>query len=112
MSQNPLRRGNWSVQELARLRLLLPQRGVEQTAVLLRRSADRMLTEEDRRLGHRLAAAWLEELEEMSDREGDEVVFALPVAVVLVEAAEDPDDVLGHARLLCDDEGLPHALPP
>ena len=38
MSQLPLRRGNWSVQELERLRLLLPQRGVEQTATLLRRS--------------------------------------------------------------------------
>lgn len=39
MSQ-PLRRGNWSVQELERLRLLLPHRGVEQTAALLRRSPD------------------------------------------------------------------------
>jgi hypothetical protein len=39
MSQG-LRRGNWSVQELERLRLLLPHRGVEQTAALLRRSAD------------------------------------------------------------------------
>ncbi|MGK0156361.1 MAG: hypothetical protein ACI9SE_003329, partial [Neolewinella sp.] len=35
-----LRRGNWSVQELERLRLLLPHRGVEQTAALLRRSPD------------------------------------------------------------------------
>lgn len=35
-----LRRGNWSVQELERLRLLLPYRGVEQTAALLRRSPD------------------------------------------------------------------------
>lgn len=35
-----LRRGNWSVQELERLRLLFPHRGVEQTAALLRRSAD------------------------------------------------------------------------
>lgn len=43
MSQKPLRRGNWSVQELERLRLLLPHRGVEQTAVLLRRSADSVL---------------------------------------------------------------------
>lgn len=40
MSQRPLRRGNWSVQELERLRLLLPHRGVEQTAALLRRSTD------------------------------------------------------------------------
>ena len=40
MSQRPLRRGNWSVQELERLRLLLPHRGVEQTAALLRRSSD------------------------------------------------------------------------
>ena len=38
MSQPSLRRGNWSVQELERLRALLPQRGVEQTAALLRRS--------------------------------------------------------------------------
>ena len=38
MSQRPLRRGNWSVQELERLRLLLPRRGVENTATLLRRS--------------------------------------------------------------------------
>ena len=34
----PLRRGAWSVQELQRLRQLLPRRGVEATAVLLRRS--------------------------------------------------------------------------
>ncbi len=33
------RRGNWSVQELERLRQLLPRRGVEVTATLLRRSA-------------------------------------------------------------------------
>lgn len=39
MSQR-LRRGNWSVQELERLRLLLPYRGVAQTAVLLRRSPE------------------------------------------------------------------------
>ncbi|MCB9876389.1 MAG: hypothetical protein H6835_02215 [Planctomycetes bacterium] len=38
MSRPPLRRGNWSVQEMERLRLLLPHRGVEQTATLLRRS--------------------------------------------------------------------------
>ncbi|HEB54448.1 MAG TPA: hypothetical protein ENI87_14445 [bacterium] len=38
MSQRRLRRGNWSVQELERLRQLLPQRGVEQTAALLRRT--------------------------------------------------------------------------
>jgi hypothetical protein len=37
---NRLRRGNWSVQELERLRLLLPHRGVEQTAALLRRTPD------------------------------------------------------------------------
>ena len=35
-----LRRGNWSVQELERLRLLLPRRGVQETAALLRRSPD------------------------------------------------------------------------
>ena len=35
-----LRRGNWSVQEMARLRLLLPFRGVKQTAALLRRSPE------------------------------------------------------------------------
>lgn len=40
MSDRPLRRGNWSVQELERLRLLLPHRGVAHTAVLLRRSPD------------------------------------------------------------------------
>ena len=40
MSDRPLRRGNWSVQELERLRLLLPHRGVAQTAALLRRSPD------------------------------------------------------------------------
>jgi hypothetical protein len=33
-----LRRGNWSVQELGRLRQLLPRRGVVDTALLLRRS--------------------------------------------------------------------------
>jgi hypothetical protein len=33
-----LRRGNWAVQELERLRLLLPRRGVEGTATLLHRS--------------------------------------------------------------------------
>jgi hypothetical protein len=36
--RNGLRRGNWSVQELERLRFLLPRRGVEVTATLLRRS--------------------------------------------------------------------------
>lgn len=35
-----MRRGNWSVQELERLRLLLPQRGVQDTAILLRRSPE------------------------------------------------------------------------
>lgn len=40
MSRRPLRRGNWSVQELERLRLLLPRRGVAATAALLRRSSD------------------------------------------------------------------------
>lgn len=43
MSQQRLRRGNWSVQEMERLRLLLPNRGVEQTALLLRRSPDSVL---------------------------------------------------------------------
>lgn len=36
----PRRRGNWSVQELERLKHLLPRRGVDDTAILLRRSAD------------------------------------------------------------------------
>lgn len=40
MSTRRLRRGNWSVQELERLRALLPFRGVKVTAALLRRSAD------------------------------------------------------------------------
>ena len=40
MNRLPRRRGNWSVQELERLRFLLPRRGVIDTAVLLRRSAD------------------------------------------------------------------------
>ncbi|MBP8298895.1 MAG: hypothetical protein KA020_00910 [Planctomycetes bacterium] len=40
MSERPLRRGNWSVQELERLRQLLPRRGVADTALLLRRSED------------------------------------------------------------------------
>lgn len=43
MSQRPLRRGNWSVQELERLRGLLPRRGVEATAGLLRRSPESVL---------------------------------------------------------------------
>jgi hypothetical protein len=38
VSSRPLRRGNWSVQELERLRQLLPRRGVADTALLLRRS--------------------------------------------------------------------------
>lgn len=38
MTRRQLRRGNWSVQELERLRQLLPRRGVEATAALLRRS--------------------------------------------------------------------------
>jgi len=38
MSGRPLRRGNWSVQELERLRQLLPRRGVGDTTLLLRRS--------------------------------------------------------------------------
>lgn len=40
MTARPLRRGNWSVQELERLRQLLPARGVAATARLLRRSAE------------------------------------------------------------------------
>lgn len=40
MTARPLRRGNWSVQELARLRQLLPWRGVVATAALLRRSPE------------------------------------------------------------------------
>lgn len=40
MTGRPLRRGNWSVQELERLRNLLPRRGVAGTAELLRRTAD------------------------------------------------------------------------
>jgi hypothetical protein len=39
----PLRRGNWSVQELERLRQLLPRRGVAATATLLRRSSASVL---------------------------------------------------------------------
>jgi hypothetical protein len=38
VSDRPLRGGNWSVQELERLRQLLPRRGVASTALLLRRS--------------------------------------------------------------------------
>ena len=40
MTDRPMRRGNWSVQELERLRALLPDRGVDETATLLCRSAD------------------------------------------------------------------------
>lgn len=40
MSARGLRRGNWSVQELERLRQLLPRRGVDGTALLLRRSPE------------------------------------------------------------------------
>jgi hypothetical protein len=40
MKARALRRGNWSVQELERLRQLLPRRGVLDTATLLRRSAE------------------------------------------------------------------------
>ncbi|MBM4059668.1 MAG: hypothetical protein FJ265_01025 [Planctomycetes bacterium] len=40
MNGRRLRRGNWSVQELERLRHLLPRRGVHDTALLLRRSPD------------------------------------------------------------------------
>lgn len=38
MRARALRRGNWAVQELERLRLLLPRRGVDGTAALLHRS--------------------------------------------------------------------------
>jgi hypothetical protein len=38
VNERRLRVGNWSVQELERLRQLLPRRGVEATALLLRRS--------------------------------------------------------------------------
>lgn len=38
MTARPLRRGNWSVQEMERLRQLLPRRGVADTALLLRRT--------------------------------------------------------------------------
>ena len=40
MTASPLRRGNWSVQEMQRMRALLPRRGVVDTARLLRRTAD------------------------------------------------------------------------
>lgn len=40
MTRRPLRRGRWSFEELQRLRALLPRRGVEGTAALLRRTAD------------------------------------------------------------------------
>ncbi|MBK8097049.1 MAG: hypothetical protein IPK26_08080 [Planctomycetes bacterium] len=40
MTARPRRRGNWSVQELTRLRQLLPRRGVDDTASRLRRSPD------------------------------------------------------------------------
>ncbi len=40
MTRRPLRRGNWSLQELERLRQLLPRSGVVATARLLRRSED------------------------------------------------------------------------
>jgi len=40
MSGRNLRRGNWSVQELERLRHLLPRRGVDDAARLLRRSPE------------------------------------------------------------------------
>ena len=40
MTARGLRRGNWSVQELERLRQLLARRGVETTAMLLRRSPE------------------------------------------------------------------------
>lgn len=39
MTRRSLRRGNWSVQELQRLRRLLPDRGLAECARLLRRSA-------------------------------------------------------------------------
>lgn len=40
MTRPPLRRGNWSVAELARLRQLFPRSGIVATARLLRRSPD------------------------------------------------------------------------
>jgi len=40
MTDRQLRRGNWSVQEMERLRQLLPRRGVHDTALLLRRSME------------------------------------------------------------------------
>lgn len=43
MTGRALRRGNWSVQELERLRQLLPRRGVAAMATLLRRSPDSVL---------------------------------------------------------------------
>ncbi len=43
MSERGLRRGNWSVQELERLRQLLPRRGVLATSILLRRSPESVL---------------------------------------------------------------------
>lgn len=40
MTERGLRRGNWSVAELGRMRQLLPRRGVADTATLLRRSPE------------------------------------------------------------------------
>jgi len=51
MTGRRLRRGNWSVQELERLRHLLPRRGVDDTARLLRRSPESV-----RRKAHTLLA--------------------------------------------------------
>lgn len=46
MTRRPLRRGRWSFEEMQRLRVLLPRRGVEAAAALLRRTAESV-----RRLG-------------------------------------------------------------
>jgi len=46
----------------------------------------------------------LQQLEEMPHREGDQVVRALPPAVLFAEAAQGRRDVPGHAGLFGDDE--------
>jgi hypothetical protein len=52
-----------------------------------------------------------EELVEVTDGEGDDVVVALEVAVVVGEAAQRTRNVPGDARLLGDDEGFGHRSP-
>ncbi|MCA8978344.1 MAG: hypothetical protein KDC98_26685 [Planctomycetes bacterium] len=97
MSDRVLRRGNWSVQELERLRQLLPRRGVKATATLLRRTPDSVYRKamEIMRVQPR-RGAWSEESDALLRQAWGVVDRRLLAAIV----GRPMSDVTGRAALL------------